>query len=427
MGAWGPGNFENDAALDWLGQDDLAVPGLVRALRSGGDSDACQHGLAAAELVAAWNGHPVAELPEAAVAFVAKRRGAPKPDVIAKARECVAAIAANSELLALWKDDGDVRAWKAVQKDLLDRLDKAPAKRAAPTTSPRAGAVLYVETRIERGLSSGAYRDFRSEGLPVVEPTSTVGVDLAMDFTAEELVRIAGWLRTIPDVAVSLSDISRGRGYKHDPARILPFAGARALHLHLDRARDVTFLESFPDLEELTVHVKCVLELPALPKLRTLVVYAAQLPGRWAHLPALEVLRLPAEAEPTGLDALPALHFLSAGPPDLGALAALPLRRLDLNGVEEDTDLSPLARSKTLEMLSLRVHSPAQVAAVARIPLRRLVIFIPDGAGVDLVEPLRGHPTLQRVSVNGFGWQVLRDAVLAMGFTQGELDHSSTD
>jgi hypothetical protein len=33
----------------------------------------------------------------------------------------------------------------------------------------------------------GTTRDFRSEGLPVLEPAAIVGVDLGMDFTAEEL------------------------------------------------------------------------------------------------------------------------------------------------------------------------------------------------------------------------------------------------
>jgi hypothetical protein len=64
---------------------------------------------------------------------------------------------------------------------------------------------------------------------------------------------------------------------------------------------------------------------------------------------------------------------------------------------------------------------------VARLPLRNLRIFIPEAAGVDLVEPLRGHPTLERVMVSGFGWQVVRDGVLAMGFAEGEIGDWPTD
>src|SRR4029078_11790428 len=144
--------------------------------------------------------------------------------------------------------------------------------------------------RLDRGVSMGTRRDFRSEGLPVLEPAAIVGVDLGRDFTAEERTQIAGWLRAMPDVTVSLSDISRVRGYKHDPARIVPFAIARRLRLHFDRARALSFLEAFRDLEELMVHVKCALDLPELAKLRTLVVHGARLPERWALLPALASL-----------------------------------------------------------------------------------------------------------------------------------------
>jgi hypothetical protein len=273
----------------------------------------------------------------------------------------------------------------------------------------------------------GTTRDFRSEGLPALEPGAIVGVDLGMDFTAEELTRIAGWLRAMPDVTVSMSDVSRVRGYKYDAARIAPFSSARKLRLHLDRARDVAFLEAFQDLHELVVWVKCRLDLPALPSLRTLVVHAAKLPAQWRALPALEILHLPMDARPIGLDVLPALRFLFAGANDLDAIAALQLRGLSLTGVEEGTDLVPLASSTTIEMLDLRVHTAAQVAVVARLPLRNLRIFVPDGAGVDLVDPLRGHPTLERVMVSGIGWQRIRDALLAMGFAEGEPGDWPTD
>src|SRR6185436_9912997 len=138
-------------------------------------------------------------------------------------------------------------------------------------------------------------------------------------------------------------------------------------------------------------------------------------------------LRLPTEARPVDLDTLPAVRCLSVGTHDLAALALLPLRALVLGDVEEDTDLAPLASSTTIEMLDLRVHTAAQVAMVARLPLRNLRIFIPDEAGVDLVEPLRGHPTLERVMVSGFGWKVVRDSLLAMGFEEGEIGDWPTD
>jgi hypothetical protein len=166
--------------------------------------------------------------------------------------------------------------------------------------------------------------------------------------------------------------------------------------------------------------------MPELPKLRTLVVHAAPLPERWGSLPSLEALHLPADARASGLDALPSLRFLHAGAHDLAAIPALPLQGLELAGVGEEEDLSPLARSR-IEMLSLSVHTPQQVAAIARMPLRNLRLWIPDDAGVDLVEPLRGHRTLERVMVSGFGWQRVLENLLAMGFAEGEMGDWPTD
>ena len=251
-----------------------------------------------------------------------------------------------------------------------------------------------------------------------------------MDFTADELDRIASWLRDMPDVTVSLSDISRVRGYKQDPARIVPFAHARKLRLHLDRARDVAFLEAFQDLEELMVHVQCVLDLPALSKLRMLVVHerscrsiGADWP-RCAGGPAPPRRRAAHRSRRSARAPLPLRRCERA---NLDAIAALPLRGLSLAGVEEDTALSPLAGNTTIEMLESSVHSPAQVAAVARLPLRNLRIWIPDGVGPDLVEPLRGHPTLERVMVGGFGWKAVRDRLLETGFSEGGIGDWPTD
>src|SRR5204863_1519353 len=121
---------------------------------------------------------------------------------------------------------------KEVQQDLLDRLGRAFAKPVRSSTArPSPPAVLRVETPQGRGSSMGVGLDFRQHGLTSVDPKATVEVDLGMDFTAEELERIAGWLRAMPDVTVSLSDIWRQRGYKHDSARIAPFAGAKKLQL----------------------------------------------------------------------------------------------------------------------------------------------------------------------------------------------------
>ena len=51
MGAWGIGSFENDEALDWLSD-----------LVASGDASVIESALAAADVVAAWNGHPAVRI-----------------------------------------------------------------------------------------------------------------------------------------------------------------------------------------------------------------------------------------------------------------------------------------------------------------------------------------------------------------------------
>ncbi len=77
MGAWGPGNFENDTALDWLGEPrtGASLGDIVRSVALD-DPEACERCLAAAELVAAWNGHALGELPTAAAGIRDRLRGA---------------------------------------------------------------------------------------------------------------------------------------------------------------------------------------------------------------------------------------------------------------------------------------------------------------------------------------------------------------
>jgi hypothetical protein len=134
MGAWGPGNFENDAALDWLGQDELDVAHVARA-RADGDSDECEHAWRRPSSLPRGTGTRCAELPRAAEAFLERRRGGPKAELIAKAASA-SRHRADSELLALWKDDGNPAPWKAVQQDLLARLGRDPAARSRAVASP---------------------------------------------------------------------------------------------------------------------------------------------------------------------------------------------------------------------------------------------------------------------------------------------------
>ena len=82
MGCWGVGNFENDDALDWLGDlQDGAGFGAVERVLGARLNGACieapeaSESLAASEVVAALLGRPSGDLPVEVARWVAENRG----------------------------------------------------------------------------------------------------------------------------------------------------------------------------------------------------------------------------------------------------------------------------------------------------------------------------------------------------------------
>jgi hypothetical protein len=135
MGAWGAGNFENDMALDWVidleASNDLGLVenAIAEVLNSGEylDADAGCAGLAAAEVVAALKGSPMAGLPEDVSAWVGAHPGAPGEELI---KDCLAAVdkirdSEASELSELWHEDDEPPVeWYAALDGLVARLRK---------------------------------------------------------------------------------------------------------------------------------------------------------------------------------------------------------------------------------------------------------------------------------------------------------------
>ena len=149
MGAWGVGNFQNDWALDWLG--DLCESGdasliqatLSRVVEHGGTkhsppsiferlrghrrhtdwltANVASKALAAAEIIAAWLGHPIARLPDGTTEWIQQHSSSLKPDIIPLARQAVNIVKTNSELKDLW-EEGDASEWYQVIQDLDQRL-----------------------------------------------------------------------------------------------------------------------------------------------------------------------------------------------------------------------------------------------------------------------------------------------------------------
>ncbi len=129
MSAWGFGHFENDEAMDWTADlidigDELINEAFDRVAELQKDyleSDVCSFALAAAEVVAALNGKPGADLPEELVAWV-QGRPAPTGEILSAARKAVAAVEKESELRDVWEDSEQLDDWLPRVADLARRL-----------------------------------------------------------------------------------------------------------------------------------------------------------------------------------------------------------------------------------------------------------------------------------------------------------------
>jgi len=139
MGLWQEDGFGNDEALDWLQRLDLdaGVEPVVRTLRGTVeasdpylDASRAQVALAAAELVAALNGHPHPALPEAARDWVARQMSAsvtdaaPDEETLALATRALDYVVTSSALSELWSQRTEEGHWRAAMDDLRMRLSR---------------------------------------------------------------------------------------------------------------------------------------------------------------------------------------------------------------------------------------------------------------------------------------------------------------
>ena len=132
MGAWGNRNFENDQAMDFVGDftDNPSSESLEEALSTvieqGKEGeyievDEASAALAAAEILAAALAKPASDFPQElrpALTTIQVNTTLQK-----KARKAVKQIVKESELQELWTESGDLEEWLAVQTDLLARLN----------------------------------------------------------------------------------------------------------------------------------------------------------------------------------------------------------------------------------------------------------------------------------------------------------------
>ena len=150
MGAWAAGNFENDTAMDWVG--DLRESGDASAVRTALsqvmeqstpqqpsfvgrllgrrpvepylEAPVASEALAAAEVVACWLGHPLPKLPDGVGEWAREHSSEFTPEFVQLARQVVATIKTKSELRDLWEEGDAATAaeWHTVIADLERRL-----------------------------------------------------------------------------------------------------------------------------------------------------------------------------------------------------------------------------------------------------------------------------------------------------------------
>jgi hypothetical protein len=128
MGAWGSGNFENDAVSDWLAElaDWSSVQSALDSVLDPAPdayvgADACCIALGAAEIVAACLGKP-GRVPEKVVQWASANREHCDERIRALANACVCRIDVESELQELFDEGGRNEEWHGHMQDLLRRL-----------------------------------------------------------------------------------------------------------------------------------------------------------------------------------------------------------------------------------------------------------------------------------------------------------------
>ena len=122
---WGHGGAEIGATIiDWP------------ATRSSPDrtilgSSCGKRGLAAAEIVAFWLGHPDQHCPDELQEWARRHADGLSPEFISLARQAVATIKANSELKDLWEEGDGIVApkWYKAIADLERRLEAIGGER----------------------------------------------------------------------------------------------------------------------------------------------------------------------------------------------------------------------------------------------------------------------------------------------------------
>ncbi|MFC5453025.1 DUF4259 domain-containing protein [Paenibacillus aestuarii] len=129
MGAWGTKSFDNDDALDWVGDllDSEGHEFLKKTLELVGHEqylDACEasQAIAAAEVVAALIGRPSEDLSEELIEWLDSQKDFDKILVEVSRKALKRVLGDDSELKDLWEESDCYEEWRGQIKELEGRL-----------------------------------------------------------------------------------------------------------------------------------------------------------------------------------------------------------------------------------------------------------------------------------------------------------------
>lgn len=138
MGAWEVGNFENDAALDWVYDLEKCTDGsfVLQTLRGAIDApkgpiEDGEEALAAAEVVAAVASGKSSSLPQEVAAWATDFRhsrnsgseGKWVDEALKLAVGAVRRVLDDSDIAECWGEVEEAPQWRALQTDLIARLE----------------------------------------------------------------------------------------------------------------------------------------------------------------------------------------------------------------------------------------------------------------------------------------------------------------
>lgn len=127
----GTNNLENDAAADWLFEwQEFKTAGFVEGTldelleTSRPDPRLCQEALAAAEVVAAKNGHPAPQMDKETLQAVEQMDldAEDLDEMKQKAKSVITIVSGDSNLMAQWEDTNEIADWRSSLINLAHRL-----------------------------------------------------------------------------------------------------------------------------------------------------------------------------------------------------------------------------------------------------------------------------------------------------------------